>query len=125
MLLQVGYGLVHDLWAIAAALGDEGLGCVSVVEPQLDVGTLHRQLHKAHVVGINQVPAMPSHNFNYACIQLGTQGMHSKDQWNVGCGHFTCMKTAWEGCGSLHAADMAVWKSVCGCCAYPNQLVSV
>ena len=85
MLLQVGYGLVHDLWAIAAALGDEGLGCVSVVEPQLDVGTLHRQLHKAHVVGINQVPAMPSHNFHYACIQLGTQGMHSKDQWNVGC----------------------------------------
>ena len=59
MLLQVGYGLVHDLWAIAAALGDEGLGCVSVVEPQLDVGTLHRQLHKAHVPGISKVPAMP------------------------------------------------------------------
>lgn len=53
--LQVGYGLVHDLWAIAAVLGDEGLGCVSVVEPQLDVGTLHRQLHKAHVPGINKV----------------------------------------------------------------------
>ena len=53
--IQVGYGLVHDLWAIAAALGDEGLGCVAVVEPQLDVGTLHRQLHKAHVPGISKV----------------------------------------------------------------------
>ncbi len=52
---QVGYGLVHDLWAIAAALGDEGLGCVAVVEPQLDVGTLHRQLHKAHVPGVCKV----------------------------------------------------------------------
>ena len=51
----MGYGLVHDLWAIAAALGDEGLGCVSVVEPQLDVGTLHRQLHKVHVPGITKV----------------------------------------------------------------------
>ena len=46
---------MHDLWAIAAALGDEGLGCVAVVEPQLDVGTLHRQLHKAHVPGIAKV----------------------------------------------------------------------
>lgn len=55
MALQVGYGLVHDLWAIAAALGDEGLGCVSVVEPQLDVGMLHRQLHRAHVPGIKKV----------------------------------------------------------------------
>ncbi len=57
--LQVGYGLVHDLWAIAAALGDEGLGCVAVVEPQLDVGTLHRQLHKAHVSGIAKVGNFP------------------------------------------------------------------
>ena len=57
--LQVGYGLVHDLWAIAAALGDEGLGCVAVVEPQLDVGTLHRQLHKAHVPGIAKVGDFP------------------------------------------------------------------
>ncbi|KAL0029194.1 hypothetical protein WJX79_001761 [Trebouxia sp. C0005] len=54
-ILKLGYGLVHDLWAIAAALGDEGLGCVAVVEPQLDVGTLHRQLHKAHVPGIAKV----------------------------------------------------------------------
>lgn len=54
-VLKVGYGLVHDLWAIAAALGDEGLGCVAVVEPQLDVGTLHRQLHKARVAGIAKV----------------------------------------------------------------------
>lgn len=67
MLLQVGYGLVHDLWAIAAALGNEGLGCVSVVEPQLDVGTLHRQLHKAHVSGICKVRA----NDNlYPCLHL-------------------------------------------------------
>ena len=72
MLLQVGYGLVHDLWAIAAALGDEGLGCVCVVEPQLDVGTLHRQLHKAHVPGISKVPAKPQ----TACRQLGIQGMY-------------------------------------------------
>ncbi len=57
--LQVGYGLVHDLWAIAAALGDGGLGCVAVVEPQLDVGTLHRQLHKAHVPGIAKVGKLP------------------------------------------------------------------
>ena len=57
--LQVGYGLVHDLWAIAAALGDEGYGCVSVVEPQLDVGTLHRQLHKARVPGISKVEPIP------------------------------------------------------------------
>ena len=84
MLWQVGYGLAHDLWAIAAALGDEGLGCVSVVQPQLDVGTLHRQLHKAHVPGIRKVPAMPSHNLYPACIQLGTQGMYPKDQGNVG-----------------------------------------
>ena len=55
MLLQVGYGLVHDLWAISAALGDEGLGCVSIVQPQLDVGTLHRQLLKAHMSGIQKV----------------------------------------------------------------------
>ena len=55
MLLQVGYGLVHDLWAISAALGDVGLGCVAIVQPQLDVGTLHRHLHKAHVPGIHKV----------------------------------------------------------------------
>ena len=59
LALQVGYGLVHDLWAIAAALGDKGLGCVAVVEPQLDVGTLHRQLHKAHVPGIAKVGDLP------------------------------------------------------------------
>ena len=53
--LQVGYGLAHDLWAIAAALGDTGYGCVSVVEPQLDIDALHRQLHKAHTAGIEKV----------------------------------------------------------------------
>ena len=53
--LQVGYGLAHDLWAIAAALGDTGYGCVSVVEPQLDIDALHRQLHKAHTAGVEKV----------------------------------------------------------------------
>lgn len=68
--LQVGYGLVHDLWAIAAALGDEGLGCVSVVEPQLDVGMLHRQLHKAHVPGINKVRAQCQWTSAVTCIRV-------------------------------------------------------
>lgn len=55
VLRQVGYGLAHDLWAIAAALGDTGYGCVAVVEPQLDIDALHRQLHKAHTAGVKKV----------------------------------------------------------------------
>ena len=57
---------MHDLWAISAALGDEGLGCVAIVQPQLDVGTLHRQLLKARVPGIHKVQLKP---LPFACSQ--------------------------------------------------------
>ena len=54
-LVQVGFGLVLDLWAIARAVGSEGLNCVAVVEPQLDLGTLHRQLLKDRLPDVRMV----------------------------------------------------------------------
>lgn len=43
---KVGFGLVHDLRAIAAALGGEGGGAIAVVEPAADVGSIHRFLRR-------------------------------------------------------------------------------
>lgn len=54
-MLKVGYGLVMDLWAIAAALGGEGAGCISVVDPFIDVSALHRALYSKSVPGIAKV----------------------------------------------------------------------
>ena len=56
-VLQVGYGLKGDLAAIATALGEEGPGCIAVVEPQLEMGALHRLLLAKHVPGIRKVRA--------------------------------------------------------------------
>lgn len=53
--LKVGYCMVMDLRAVAAALGGEGGGVVAVVEPALDVGTLHRFLLKHRVPGARKV----------------------------------------------------------------------
>ena len=43
--------------ALAAALGGEGGGCVAVLEPALDVGTLHRFLLKHRAPGVRRVGA--------------------------------------------------------------------
>lgn len=44
-----------DLKAIATAIGGEGAGCVSVVQPYIDVKTLHCQLSASHIDGIRRV----------------------------------------------------------------------
>ncbi|BDA45672.1 probable exonuclease mut-7 homolog at N-terminal half [Coccomyxa sp. Obi] len=54
-MLKVGYGLVMDLCAIAAGLGGEGAGCVSVVTPFIDIGSLHRDLYAKGTPGIAKV----------------------------------------------------------------------
>ncbi|GAB4821276.1 hypothetical protein N2152v2_008322 [Parachlorella kessleri] len=55
--LKVGYSLVMDLRAIASALGGEGGSCVAVVEPALDVGTVHRFLVKHRAPGVRRAAA--------------------------------------------------------------------
>ncbi|KAI7838473.1 hypothetical protein COHA_007736 [Chlorella ohadii] len=52
--LKLGFGLVHDLRAIGAALGGEGGSCIAVVEPACDVGSVHRFLRHRHVLGVNK-----------------------------------------------------------------------
>lgn len=52
--LKLGFGLVHDLRAIAAALGGEGGSCIAVVEPTCDVGSVHRFLRHRHVPGVHK-----------------------------------------------------------------------
>lgn len=54
-MLKVGYGLVMDLCAIAAGLGGEGAGCVSVVTPFIDIGSLHRALYSKGTPGVAKV----------------------------------------------------------------------
>ena len=54
--MQVGYGLANDLWAIAAALGAEGAGCVAVVQPQVDVARVHRELRHRQALDNSKVP---------------------------------------------------------------------
>lgn len=54
-MLKVGYGLVMDLCAIAAGLGGEGAGCVSMVNPFIDIGSLHRALYSKGTPGIAKV----------------------------------------------------------------------
>ncbi|PRW45423.1 Carbohydrate-Binding Module Family 45 [Chlorella sorokiniana] len=52
--LKLGFGLVHDLRAIAAALGGEGGSCIAVVEPACDLGSVHRFLRHRHVPGVHK-----------------------------------------------------------------------
>ncbi len=54
-MLKVGYGLLMDLRAIAIGLGGEGTGCVSVVDPFIDIGSLHRALYSKGTPGIAKV----------------------------------------------------------------------
>ena len=56
--MQVGYGLANDLWAIAAAIGAEGAGCVAVVQPQVDVARVHRELRHRQALDISKVPGL-------------------------------------------------------------------
>lgn len=42
--LKIGFGVVADLLAVAAALGSEGGGCVARVNSLVDVRLLHRGL---------------------------------------------------------------------------------
>ena len=44
-----------DLAAIATALGPDGAGCITVVEPQLEIGALHRLLIAKRAPGIYKV----------------------------------------------------------------------
>jgi hypothetical protein len=55
IVMQVGFGLMMDLWAIASGLGGEGGSCISVVEPVVDVATVHRSLYARSVPGIAKV----------------------------------------------------------------------
>ena len=54
--MQVGYGLANDLWAIAATIGAEGAGCVAVVQPQVDVARVHRELRHRQALDNSKVP---------------------------------------------------------------------
>jgi hypothetical protein len=47
--------MVMDLRAVAASLGGEGGSCVAVVDPALDIGTLHRFLVKHRAPGVRRV----------------------------------------------------------------------
>ena len=44
-----------DLKAVATAIGGEGAGCVSVVQPYIDIKTQHRQLNASNTPGIGKV----------------------------------------------------------------------
>ena len=52
-MLQVGYGLVGDLAALAVRLGRHEY--VATAAPALDVGTVHRALYQRRVPGIHKV----------------------------------------------------------------------
>ena len=54
---QVGFSLVMDLWALAAALGGEGGSCVAVVTPAVEAGVLHRTLLSRRAPGIAKAGA--------------------------------------------------------------------
>lgn len=51
----MGFGLLTDLWAIATALGSEGGSCVAVVNPVIDMASVHRMLNARNVPGIRKV----------------------------------------------------------------------
>ncbi|CAL5220190.1 g2162 [Coccomyxa viridis] len=53
-ILKVGFGILMDLKAVATAIGGEGAGCVSVVQPYIDIKTLHRQLSASSAPGIGK-----------------------------------------------------------------------
>ncbi len=59
--LQVGFGILMDLKAVATAIGGEGAGCVSVVQPYIDIKTLHRQLSASSAPGIGKVIHLHCH----------------------------------------------------------------
>lgn len=73
--LQVGYGLKGDLSAIATALGQEGSNCIAVVQPQLEIGALHRLLALRHVPGIHKVLPMHQHTPNTIAHHSSNWGM--------------------------------------------------
>lgn len=52
--LKLGWGLVHDLRAIAAALGGEGGSCIAVVDPACDLGSMHRFLRHRGARGVHK-----------------------------------------------------------------------
>ncbi len=53
--MQVGYGLVGDLAALAARLGRQDP--VAAAAPALDVGAVHRALYLRRVPGVRKVSA--------------------------------------------------------------------
>ena len=53
--MQVGYGLVGDLAALAARLGRQEL--VGAAAPALDIGAVHRALYLRRVPGVRKVGA--------------------------------------------------------------------
>ena len=55
--LQVGYGLIGDLAALAVRLGRHE--CVATAAPAIDVGSVHRTLYQRRVAGINKVGFAP------------------------------------------------------------------
>ena len=56
---QVGFGALMDLKAIATAIGGEGAGTVAVVQPYIDIKSLHRQLRASNMPGIKKVTCTP------------------------------------------------------------------
>lgn len=66
-----------DLKAIATAIGGEGVGCVSVVQPYIDIKTLHRQLSASNNPGIRKVIDFPwcraqAADAHHSCTYAGT-----------------------------------------------------
>jgi hypothetical protein len=58
-LVKVGFGLEGDLKAIAAALGNEGGGCIAAVRSHVDVAGLHRHLlHSGYSVPRTSGPSL-------------------------------------------------------------------
>ena len=56
-VVQVGYGLVGDLAALAVQLGRQEP--VAAAAPALDIGAVHRALYQRRVPGIRKVGAGP------------------------------------------------------------------
>ena len=52
---QVGYGLAHDLKAVAVALGGDKAGSVAMADPVLDIKVLHAALRQQRAPGIAKV----------------------------------------------------------------------
>ena len=79
-LIQVGFGVLMDLKAIATAIGGEGAGTVAVVQPYIDIKGLHRQLSISSTPGIKKVTCKPAPGNSCHC-QVSTHQPAASSVW--------------------------------------------